>query len=181
MAAKPNVTLDEFLVMEETKPYSEFANGVVFQKSGGDWPHAAVQVFFISALFEFQQRANLGQALPELLCIFGRQGNERAYVPDIVYVAKERMTTDLYLRVAPDLAIEILSPDEDRARLVDKVQFYLLNGVRLVWAIAPDAQAIAVLAAGQEGKTLYAGDTLDGDDVLPGFSVVVDEIFAKCR
>ena len=47
--------------------------------------------------------------------------------------------------------------------------------------IDPSTASIAVLAPGQEGRTLSQGDTLDGDDVLPGFSVAVDEIFAQVQ
>ena len=67
MAAQPPVTLEEFLSLDETKPYSEFANGGVYQKTGGDWSHSAVQTFLMVALFGFQQRTQLGEALPELL------------------------------------------------------------------------------------------------------------------
>lgn len=53
--------------------------------------------------------------------------------------------------------------------------------MRLVSIIDPSAGSVAVLAPGQEGRTLTAGDTLDGDEVLPGFSVALDEIFAQIQ
>lgn len=80
MAAEPKVTLEDFLHMEETKPYSEFANGAVFQKAGADWPHAAIQSFLITALFEFQQRTHLGQTLPSCCASLDiRERSERTY------------------------------------------------------------------------------------------------------
>ena len=130
-------------------------------------------------LDQFLERTKLGHVLPEFRCIFGPSGRERAYVPDLCYVAKARLTADLHLHAAPDIAIEILSPDQDMARFLDKIQFYLLNGVRLIWVLDPAAATIAVLTPGEEARTLKSGDTLDAGDVLPGFSVPVAEIFAR--
>lgn len=56
---------------------------------------------------------------------------------------------------APDLAIEILSPDQNMARFLDKIQFYLLNGVRLVWVIDSAAQTVAVLSPNQEAVPFF--------------------------
>ncbi len=181
MAAASKVTLDEFLGKEDVKPALEYACGEVTQKPMPVWSHAAIQGFLQMVLGQFLAHSGLGRAVPEFRCIFGPPGRERAFVPDVVYLAKERLPRDRYLRAAPDLAIEILSPDQNVARLLDEIQFYLLNGVRLVWVIDPAAATVAVLAPGQEGRTLTAGDTLDGGDVLPGFSVAVDDIFAQVK
>jgi Uma2 family endonuclease len=182
MATASRITLDEFLQIKEgDKPALEYACGEVFQKPMPTRPHSQIQTFLAVAVFQFLTTAGIGRALTELRCIFGPPGRERAYVPDLVYVANERLTVDKYLQTAPDVAVEIMSPDQDMARLSDKIQFYLLNGVLLVWIIDPEAGTVAVLAPGREGRTLSAGDTLDGGDVLPGFTVPVDEIFAQVR
>lgn len=181
MAITSRVTLEEFLRMEETKPYSEYACGEVFQKPMPDRSHSTIQRFFVRVLCQFLEGTPLGEVLPEFRCIFGPPGRERAFVPDLTYVAKERLTTDRFHMAAPDLAIEILSPDQDRARFLDKIQFYLLSGVPLVWVIDPAARTIAVLIPGQEARILSGGDALDGGDVLPGFSVPVEEIFAHAQ
>jgi len=181
MAVASTITLDEFLRMEDAKPALEYACGEVIQKPMPDRPHSRIQFFFAAVLFQFLARTPIGQGFTEFRCIFGPAGRERAFVPDLVYVANERLGPDRYLREAPDLAIEILSPDQNMARFLDKIQFYLMNGVRLVWVIDPAAATIAVLAPDQEGRTLTAGDTLDGSDVLPGFSVAVDDIFAQVK
>jgi Uma2 family endonuclease len=182
MSGTTRMTLGEFLNMrDDEKPALEFACGQVTQKPMPNRLHATLQLFVGSTILQFLKATGLGTALTEFRCIFGPLGRERVFVPDVVYVVKERLTADLYLHAPPDLAIEIISPGQDMARLFDKIQFYLLNGVRLVWVIDPDAETIAVLAPGQEGRTLTAGDILDGGDVLPGFSVAVDEIFAQTK
>jgi Uma2 family endonuclease len=179
MATATRITLDEFMNLKEDKPALEFACGEVTQKPMPDRSHSRIQFFLAVVLGQFLARTPIGQGFTEFRCIFGSAGRERVFVPDVVYVRNERLGTDRYLRTAPDLAIEILSPDQPMARFLDKIQFYLLNGVQLVWVIDPTSSTIAVLAPGQEGRTLMAGDTLDGGHVLPGFSIPVDDVFAQ--
>ena len=173
------LTLTEFLEQRDTKPASEYVCGEVFQKPMPDGPHSAIQGFFIAVLYPFLQRTGLGRAFPELRCIFGPSGHERIYVPDVVVVSPDKLPIPRHLHAAPDVAIEVLSPDQHKAQFVDKVQFYLLYGVRLVWVIDPETRTITVQSPGNEGLLLSAGDTLDGGDVLPGFQVAVDAIFAE--
>jgi Uma2 family endonuclease len=178
MATTSSITLDEFLRMrDDEKPSLEYACGEAIQKAMPNRAHWAIQIFLGSILVPFLARTGLGRAYTEFRCIFGPSGSERAYVPDLLYVAKERLTLDPFFRAAPDLVIEILSPGQDSVRFLDKIQFYLLNGVRLVWVVDPEAGTIGVLAPGEEAHTLTTGDTLDGGDVLPGFSIALDDIF----
>ena len=182
MATGHGLTLEQFLQMEETKPASEYACGEVLQKPMPDIPHSAIQAFLILVLYPYLKEARLGRIFPELRCIFGPPGRERAYVPDLVYVARERLpSTTRHLYAAPDLAIEILSPDQHMPALLDKVQFYLLYGVRLVWLVDPATRTVVVEAPNEEARILRPGDTLDGGGMLPGFSVPVADIFAEMQ
>jgi Uma2 family endonuclease len=177
----PGLTLEQFLRLDETKPASEFACGEAFQKPMPDFSHSAIQAIVISALFTFLAHTGLGRVLPEFRCVFGPSDRERTYVPDVVFVAKDRLPTERHLHAAPDLAVEILFPDQHWSQFLDKIQFYLLYGVRLVWVIDPATATITVETPGQEARVLRAGDVLDGGDVLPGFGIAVDEIFAQTQ
>jgi len=55
------------------------------------------------------------------------------------------------------------------------------GGVRMVWVVDPVSATVAMLVPGQEARILSSGDTLDGSDVLPGFTVAVAEIFAQTQ
>ncbi len=173
------LTLDRFLKLEETKPASEYACGEAFQKPMPTGPHSAIQLFLGVVLYHFLERAGIGRAFPELRCIFGQPGHERTYVPDLVVVGSQHLPVRRHLLAPPDLAIEILSPDQDWPHFLDKIQFYLLHGVRLVWVFDPATSTVTIEAPGQEGRILRPGDTLDGGEVLPGFSVPVADIFAQ--
>jgi Uma2 family endonuclease len=177
MPAK-TLTLEEFLQMPETKPANEYACGEVYQKPMPTGPHSTLQLYFGLLLYPFTQ-SRLGRVFPELRCIFGLPDNVRTYVPDVVFVRAEHLPVRRHLLTAPDLAIEVISPEQSWPQMLSKIQFYLLNGVRLVWVADPETRTITVEAPGQEARILKAGDTLDGGDVIPGFSVEVSEIFAQ--
>lgn len=173
------LTLDEFLNRRETKPASEYACGEVFQKPMPDGPHAAIQFFLAAVLHPYLTQTGIGRAFTELRCIFGPPGRERTYVPDLVYVSSDKLPIPRHLHAAPDLAVEVLSPDQHWTQFLDKIQFYLLCGVRLVWVFDPATSTVTVQVPGQEPRILASGDTLDGAEVLPGFSVPVADIFAQ--
>src|SRR5438034_7179613 len=101
MATASRISVEAFLAMKnDEKPYLEYACGEVFRKPMPTFGHSAIQIFLGSALLSFLARTRLGRALTEFRCIFGPPGRVRAYVPDLVYVANERLTGDRYLRAA---------------------------------------------------------------------------------
>lgn len=173
--------------MPDTEPASEYACGEVFPKPMPTNAHGALQLYIGMLIFQFLRRVRIGRVRTEWRCVFGPPGRERAYIPDVVYVSFERLppvdaTHELYLHVAPDLAVEILSPGEPAGRFAAKLRFYLLHGVRLVWVVDPVAETVTVYTPDQtDERVLGAGDTLDGGEVLPGFSVPVAEILAQLR
>lgn len=107
---------------------------------------------------------------------------ETVRVSDVAIVWADRLpqgdALDHFARLAPDLAVEVISPS-DRARdIAAKVAMYQEAGVPLVWLVDRWAKTVTVLALRQEPVTLHEGDDLDGGAVLPGFRLAVAEIFA---
>lgn len=101
------------------------------------------------------------------------------YIPDVAYMSHARQDTlsdEAYSAIPPDLAVEVLSPtnepDELRVRVVG-----FLNAGTTVWVVNPDKQRVEVYAPGSAPKTLGIDETLDGGDVLPGFTLAVSTIF----
>ena len=82
-----------------------------------------------------------------------------------------------FLRIPPDLVVEVISP-HDLAEAVDtKVEEYLRAGVRLVWVVHPVAQVVQIYRSNGslEGRRVH--QELDGEDVLPGFLCPVRDLF----
>lgn len=181
------LTLAQFLARPETEPASEYACGEVMQKPMPTNAHGILQLYIGMLLFQFLTRSRLGRVRTEWRCIFGPAGREQTFVPDVVYASFERLppvnaNEQAYLTVAPDLAVEILSPNESASRFARKLRFYLLHGVRLVWVVDPETQTITSYTPGPtEERVLDAGDMLNGGDVLPGFEASVAEIMAQLQ
>jgi Uma2 family endonuclease len=100
---------------------------------------------------------------------------------DVAFVAKARvdqLKPDDWIPFPPDLAVEIISEHERAGQIRDKALQYMENGTRLLWLFYPDNRVIDIYRPGQPTLTLRPGDTLDGGDVIPGFTASVADIFA---
>ena len=106
---------------------------------------------------------------------------ERVRGPDVAFVSNARLPEgrlpEGFLRGAPDLAVEVLSPSDNPVDLQQKVRDYFEAGARLVWVIAPAARAATVYRADGSARLLREGDHLDGEDVLPGLLIPLAELF----
>ena len=81
-----------------------------------------------------------------------------------------------YQTVAPDLAIEVLSPSDNIRKVQKKAATYLEGGV-VVWLVDPDGETVIVYHPDKLPQTFKRDDTLDGGDVLVGFSLALSELF----
>ena len=83
------------------------------------------------------------------------------------------------IEVAPDLAVEVVSPNDKATALETKTLEYIAAGVRLVWVVVPEAKAVRVMRQDGSGGAFNLTQTLDGGDVLPGFTCAVADLFPK--
>jgi Uma2 family endonuclease len=112
-----------------------------------------------------------------------RRDPDTIRAPDFAFVAAGRITADMdptrYFDLAPDLVVEVVSPHDRASEVAKKVGEYLAAGVRLIWVAYPQIPAIAVHRPGVAMRMLLSGDELSGEDVLPGFSCRVVELFPE--
>ncbi len=98
-----------------------------------------------------------------------------------MFVSNERVAQisdpSKFLDVAPDLAVEVLSPNDTWTEVESKVAEYIQAGVRLIWIVDPDQNSITIYRPNGERSRLSATDHLSGENVLPDFSVPIAEIF----
>lgn len=101
--------------------------------------------------------------------------------PDASFISRERLPEDRlhegHVGIPPDLAVEVVSPNDVFSKVVVKAQEYLDAGVRLVWLVEPVTRSVQVFRADGSVSRLLSGDQLTGEAVVPGFSVLVDELF----
>jgi Uma2 family endonuclease len=109
------------------------------------------------------------------------RGPDVLLCPDVASVSSERLPPDAerdqFMEIAPDLAVEVLSPSETARTSREKVDAYLDGGVNAVWVVGPVRRSVAVHLASGMTEILSEDDVLDSGDILPGFSVPVADIF----
>jgi Uma2 family endonuclease len=102
--------------------------------------------------------------------------------PNIGFVSKQRVQsagrTEKFWNGPPDLAVEILSPSDTLEMSESKVDDYLSGGTPLVWVANPRRRTVTTYRAARNPQLLAENQNLEGEEVVPGFSVPVAEIFA---
>jgi Uma2 family endonuclease len=99
--------------------------------------------------------------------------------PDAAFVRGDRLAEppDSFVPLAPDLAVEVLSPSDRMGDALAKISMYLQTGVQIVWLVDPASETVTVFHPDAAPVTRNASDTLGGGVVLPGFSLPVADIF----
>ena len=103
---------------------------------------------------------------------------------DVAFIPKERyswadLSEDGYTPFSPDLAVEVVSPNDGAEELADKVREYITVGLRLVWIIYPNTRSAQVIRGDKSGNWVEEGDEFSGEDVLPGFRYGLVDFFPK--
>jgi len=178
MATRTLISVEEYDALPETE------NGVEYELSEGELIVLASPTLFHNRIRDdllVRFRLFLGQH-PELGEITSETDFQLAAKtvrrPDLAFISAVKLKSldpRKKLVFAPDLAIEIASPDDDLRR---RVQDYLAAGTK-VWALYPDARVARIHKPGKPGAVLDAdvGDRLEDPEVLPGLKVPLGEIF----
>jgi Uma2 family endonuclease len=103
--------------------------------------------------------------------------------PDVSFIAINRITEEQirdrgHVKIHPDFAVEVLSPNDNAYEVQERVQDFLDAGTRLFWVVNPEARITHVYRHDGSGVILREHDQLTGEDVVPGFVVTVAEILA---
>ena len=179
MAAGTLVSLEEYLALPESKTGREYDKGRVIELSAPSQLHADVQMNVGYAFKAFLLTSGLGIGLRGPTGYWLTPEVER--VPDVSLVRLTKLAAlEVFhgsVRGAPDVAIEIISPNEHAGELEREVEQYLAAGVLAVILIYPDSQHVHVHRPRGEARRLGTGDTLEIPELLPGFKLAIDEIF----
>lgn len=158
----------------------ELIAGVLAEMSPVGGEHGEVTLRVGSTLRTFVLLRRLGKVVTETGFVLSRDP-DTVRAPDIAFVSAARLgPTGLpngYIEGAPDLAIEVVSPGDSADDIQTKLAEYLAAGTRLVWVLHPRSRTVLAVKADGVARVLGAGDRLDGDDVLPGFSILVDDLW----
>jgi len=184
VTAKSEITPEQLLARPDAVRF-ELVDGELVERKVGVLS-AAVEMLVASALLAYCQSTRSGRVWGGTLgyqCFKDMPGKIRK--PDASFVRATRFSPAFwkegYLTIAPDLAVEVVSPNDTAHEITEKVEEYLAAGVPLVWVVYPESQIVAIHRKDGTVSKLHADAELSGEDVLPGFHCRVDALFPQAR
>ena len=175
------LTADDLLRLDSEGIRGELIRGVFHEimSSGLEHSKIAAKLTFLLGLSIIPR--SLGTLATSDLGVWLERDPDTVREPDIAYFSAARLPTDVritgYAEVPPDLVVEIVSPSDTRRAVRDKARMWLRYGVALVWVVQPDTRTVEVYEPGRAVVTHTGTDTLDGSEVLPGFTCPISDIF----
>lgn len=179
VVSERTMTLEEFLALPEEEPPLELWDGVVRQKVSPQNQHGLLQGQLTEVLNSIAVPRGLGLAFPETRFAADRGSP----VPDLSFYTRDRIPLLPNGRISnerlgpPDLAIEIVSPEQSVSLLIRKCLGYAASGVRVTLLVVPDDEMVFAFRPDTPLRALHGEDRIDLDDVLPGFELTVAGLF----
>ncbi len=182
VAAERILTAEELirLPMGMGKRY-ELVRGELKTMTPAGFEHGDIAAELGTRLRAYVRSKHLG-TVPAAETGYRLQSNpDTVRAPDVSFVAKARVDKvgkmKGYFPGAPDLAVEVVSPDDTAAEVKTKVSEYFEAGTQSVWIIYPDIREVVVFRSARESVVLSKADSLEGGEVIPGFTCRVAELF----
>ena len=159
--------------------YSELVRGEIVEMAQPGFNHGEIQLAIGSILRVHCQATGSCRVVTESGVITERNP-DTVRGPDVSLYSARRLPMNKLVRVYPDipadLCVEVRSPDDTIKGLLEKADEYLRSGVKAVWIVDPKTKSVRLLTVNGT-RILKNGDTLDGGELLPGFSCRVSDFF----
>lgn len=169
---------DLLRLVERDKRLCELIDGTLVEKPMGYW-EAMITTRLSRHLGNFVEPRGLGLVSGADSTM--RMASGRVRLPDVAYVSAARVPTspDPIPSLAPDLAAEVLSDSNTPGEIAQKLREYFQSGTRLAWVVDRTSRTVAVHhEPGDPVRVLTEADSLDGEHVLPGFTLRIADLFA---
>ncbi len=175
------LTADDLMRLHGEGVRAELIRGVLHETMPAGVRHGKIAAKLLLQLGYFVEPRKLGTLLTADPGVWLERDPDTVRAPDIAFLAESTMALNAdipgFAEVVPELVVEVRSPSDSRREARDKARMWNDHGVRLVWVVHPDTRTLDVHQPGQAVLTLTADDTLDGADVLAGFTCTLADIF----
>ena len=172
---RKDVTVDELERMSLPYP-AELYDGKVVPKMA-NLEHGLIQANIIRELGLYLKAKPVGFVATDTNFRLWSDRPKESRIPDVCFIRKDRLPGNLrrFPEMAPDLAVEVVSPDDSFSKVMDKVDAYIQQGAQIVWLVFPNTREVLVCTS-QEKRSVR--NVLTAPDLLPEFELPVEEIFA---
>jgi Uma2 family endonuclease len=158
----------------------ELVDGELVMSPKNNFRHGDICIRISAALVNFVNSRRLGVVCDSSTGFWMQNRNCRA--PDISFISKERLrgkkrADNAFFQGAPDLAIEVLSPNNTPDEITKRLKDFFSSGTRLAWIINPQDESAEVCHSPTVRRLVGPGGMLDGEDVVPGFQLNLAELF----
>ena len=176
------MTAERLLEVDMPDKRVELVRGLLVVSEPPGLPHGIVAMELGIRIGSFVKANGLGVtvAAETGFTLFRNPDTVRA--PDVAFIRSARLPNPVprgYAEFAPDLCVEVLSPDDRPGKVLAKISDWLEAGCRLVWIIDPERRTARVYRADGSEALLTEADSLEGEDLLPGLSISLNEIFVQ--
>ncbi len=173
-------TVEEYIKLPDNGKRYELIEGELIEMPGPNINHGRLTNRLAVSLTNYITNSgqNLGEIFSNMAVILS---SKTAPLPDVVFISAEKINNFEGSQVfsgAPDLAIEVISPTDKWSEIIDKVRLYHSYQVTLVWVVDPFDKAVLVFRPNQSRRSLFIGDDLTGEEIIPGFTLPVKDLFA---
>ena len=178
---KTLMTADELLDRSSELGRCELIRGELIKTTPAGADHGDITMELARQIANHVRKHKLGKVYSAETGFILERDPDTVREADIPFVCADRVPDRPmpgFFVGAPDLAVEVLSPNDRASEVAEKVDLWLRCGARRVWVVDPKRHTVIVHRDPKNAQTLHKDDTLDGEDLLPGFSLKVSDIFA---
>jgi Uma2 family endonuclease len=179
MVAPGLLTADDLSRLNIQDKRTELVRGRLVVREPAGFRHGVVALEIARRLSDFVTSRSLGVVVAAETGFTLFRDPDTVRAPDAAFVRADRVPQPLprgYAAFAPDFVVEVLSPDDRAGEVLAKVGDWLDAGVRLVWVLDPDRRVARVYRSDGSEAMIAAENTLDGEDVLPGFTCRLSDL-----
>ena len=180
MSTQCVTTAEQLLTLRSERP-CELVRGELITMTPAGFRHGRIACTVAGLLRSFAVAPNLGVVTGAETGFHIASDPDTVRAPDVSFVCRERIPPSEpigFFPGPPDLAVEILSPNDTAGDVLAKTQDWLNSGCRAVWVADPQTLTVTVYRSRKEIQVLTRRDDLEGGDLLPGFRARVESLFA---
>lgn len=179
MITQDAMTAEELYRLHLPDKRTELVAGRLVVREPPGYRHGRIAAALAARIYSYVKEHDLGIVLAGDPGFILQRGPDTVRAPDVAFISRERVPDPepvAFAELAPDLAVEVLSPGDRPGETLEKVADWLKAGTRLVWVVDPGRRQVCIYHADGTETLLSDADTLDGEDVLPGFEIKIVDI-----